>query len=122
MTLRTRSAVTGLTRFDPLMTRETVALDTPAIFAMSRMSISVASPAPEFICQTDSLTSETSMQSANKPYARTAGKLSRHRLFVELLGKRFAARPNPRLRPAPRNREHHDENQTCQTRIHHKAR
>ncbi len=27
MTLRTRSAVSGLTRFDPLMTRDTVALD-----------------------------------------------------------------------------------------------
>jgi hypothetical protein len=43
MTRRTRSAVAGVTRSDPLMTRDTVALETPAIFAMSRISISVAS-------------------------------------------------------------------------------
>src|SRR5258708_23877423 len=43
-TLRTSSAVAGRTRFDPLMTRDTVALDTPAIFAMSRISIVVTLP------------------------------------------------------------------------------
>src|ERR1700733_1327338 len=38
-TLRTRSIVAGRTRLDPLMTRDTVALETPASLAMSRMSI-----------------------------------------------------------------------------------
>src|SRR5258708_37353885 len=39
ITLRTRSTVSGRTRLDPLMTRDTVALETPASLAMSRMSI-----------------------------------------------------------------------------------
>jgi hypothetical protein len=39
MTLRTRSAVAGLTVADSLMTRDTVALETPASFAMSRISM-----------------------------------------------------------------------------------
>jgi hypothetical protein len=39
ITLRTRSTVSGRTRFDPLITRDTVALETPASFAMSRISI-----------------------------------------------------------------------------------
>ena len=44
-TRRTRSAVSGRTRLDPLMTRETVALETPAIFAIPRISI-VLFPSP----------------------------------------------------------------------------
>src|ERR1700741_4284787 len=44
MILRMRGEVSSVTRFEPLMTRETVALDTPAILAISRMLMDMGSP------------------------------------------------------------------------------
>src|SRR6516165_7707680 len=44
MIFRTLSVVSGVTRLEQLMTRETVALDTPAIFAISRMLTDMISP------------------------------------------------------------------------------
>src|SRR5208283_234863 len=41
MILRTRRAVSSVTRLEPLITRDTVALDTPANLAISRMLVGI---------------------------------------------------------------------------------